>query len=145
MAEENYSATRQNDDISTYAHKLEKAEAEINWQLTANEIDRKIRAYNPWPIAQFTFTEGTQDKKQHRIRVWQASINETQSSEPAGTILSVDKAGIVVATAKGAICLEVLQLPNKKALPVQDILNGRSEWFTLGTNINGAFIKSDAS
>lgn len=145
LAEDNYSATKQDDDISTYAHKLDKAEAEINWQLTANEIDRKIRAYNPWPIAQFTFTEDAQVKKQHRIRVWQASINETQSTEPVGTILSVDKEGIVVSTAKGAVCLEVLQLPNKKALPVQDILNGRSDWFTLGTSINGTFIKSDAS
>lgn len=145
IAKENYSATKQNNNFATYAHKLDKTEAEINWQLTANEIDQKIRAYNPWPIAQFTFTEDTQHKKQHRIRIWQASIIKTNSTEPVGTIISVDKDGIVVTTSNGAICLEILQLPNKKALPVQDILNGRSEWFSLGGNINGAFIKSDAS
>lgn len=143
MAAEAHKATSQNDSLATYAHKLDKAEAEMNWQLTANELDRKIRAYIPWPVAQFTFTEDNQNKKQHRIRIWQASVKEKQGSEPAGTIISADKDGIVVATAKNAICLEVLQLPNKKALPVQDILNGRADWFTIGANINGAYINSE--
>lgn len=131
----------QNNNFATYAHKLDKAEAEINWQLTAIEIDRKIRAYIPWPVAQLTLTEDAEKNiekaKQHRIRIWQASVQEITTLETAGTILCADKNGIVVATKSGAICLEVLQLPNKKALPVQDILNSRGDWFTVGTNING--------
>jgi methionyl-tRNA formyltransferase len=137
MATNTHQAISQDNDFATYAHKLDKAEAELNWQLTANELDQKIRAYIPWPVTQFTFTEDNENKTQHRIRVWQASIEEVMTTEPAGTIISADKEGIVVSTAKAAICLEVLQLPNKKALSVQDILNGRSDWFKVGTKING--------
>jgi len=145
MTTETHKAVRQNDDLATYAHKLNKTEAEVNWQITASELDRKIRAYIPWPVAQFTFTEDTQNRKQHRIRVWQASIKEIETTKPAGTIISADRDGIVVATAENAICLEVLQLPNKKSLPVQDILNGRADWFKVGANINGAFINSEVN
>lgn len=143
MATGAHQATSQNDDIATYAHKLDKAEAEVNWQYTAKEIDKKIRAFIPWPVAQFTLTESTQHHTEHRIRIWQASVKEIQINEPAGTVISADKNGIVIATAQNAICLEVLQLPNKKALHVQDILNGRADWFTVGTNISGTIINSD--
>lgn len=145
MTTDTHTAVSQNNDLATYAHKLDKAEAEVNWQLTASELDRKIRAYIPWPVAQFTFTEDTQNNKQHRIRIWQASVKTIETTKPAGTIISADKDGIVVATAKNAICLEVLQLPNKKSLPVQDILNGRADWFKVGANINGAFINSEVN
>lgn len=141
MAKNEHQALKQNDGLATYAHKLDKAEAELDWQLTASELDRKIRAYIPWPVAQFTFTQG--DEKQHRIRVWQASVLNTETTEPAGTIISADKNGITVATAQGIICLEVLQLPNKKSLAVKDVLNGRADWFKVGTSINGAFINSE--
>ena len=94
-------------------------------------------------MAQFTFTENNEKKTQHRIRVWQASVNNKATSAPVGTILSADKTGIVVATAQGTICLEVLQLPNKKALNVQDILNGKAHWFEVGANINGAVINGE--
>jgi methionyl-tRNA formyltransferase len=144
MAQDNYNAnehrTSQDDNLATYAHKLDKTEAELNWQLSASELDRKIRAYIPWPVAQFTFTEGNTENKQHKVRVWQAStqnIDNIDSGKPTGSIISADKSGIVVATANGAICLEILQLPGKKALPVKDILNGRADWFKVGANING--------
>jgi methionyl-tRNA formyltransferase len=141
MAQDNYNAhehnTSQDDSLATYAHKLDKTEAELNWQLSACELDRKIRAYIPWPVAQFTFTESDNGNKQHKIRIWQASTIEITSNEAIGTILTADKKGIVVATQNGAICLEILQLPGKKALPVKDILNGRADWFKIGANING--------
>jgi methionyl-tRNA formyltransferase len=138
MATNEHKAIRQSNELATYAHKLDKAEAELDWQLTAAELDRKIRAYIPWPVAQFTFTEGGSEKtKQHRIRIWQASVQTITTTKAVGTIISADKNGIVVAAGTGAICLEVLQLPNKKSLPVQDILNGRADWFKVGANING--------
>ena len=141
MAQKNYNAnehnTTQNTSLATYAHKLDKTEAELNWQLSASELDRKIRAYIPWPVAQFTFTESNAVNKQHKIRIWQASALVIKSDKPIGTILSADKKGIVVLTNNGALCLEVLQLPGKKALPVKDILNGRADWFNVGANING--------
>lgn len=138
MAQVNYQASdhniTQNSELATYAHKLDKAEAELNWQLSADELHRKIRAYIPWPVSQFTFTES--DSKQHRLRVWQASVQEYQGSANPGTILKADKQGIEVATSEGAIRLEVIQLPGKKALAVKDIINGRSDWFVAGTSIN---------
>lgn len=138
IASTNHKAIKQDNNHATYAHKLNKAEAELDWQLAAVELDRKIRAYIPWPIAQFTFSET--EKKQHRIRVWQASIPNIKTNKPAGTIISADKNGIVVATTKDALCLEILQLPNKKALPAQDILNGRADWFKVGASINGLLL-----
>ncbi|ALO33293.1 methionyl-tRNA formyltransferase [Colwellia sp. MT41] len=142
MAQTNYQAREHNiaqdNTLATYAHKLDKAEAELNWQLSANELHRKIRAYIPWPVSQFTFTEleSESESKQHRLRVWQASVQEYQGSAAPGTIIKVDKQGIEVATGDGSLRLEIMQLPGKKALPVQDILNGRSDWFTVGSPIN---------
>ena len=63
MARGTYPREQQNNELATYATKLDKAEAELNWQLSADELDRKIRAYNPWPIAQFTFTEFVDKEK----------------------------------------------------------------------------------
>ena len=138
MAQESYQANEysivQDNALATYAHKLDKNEAELNWQLDADVLQRKVRAYNPWPVAQFTLVET--EEKQHRLRVWQASVQKTQDNQDAGTIISADKNGIVVATVNGALCLEVIQLPGKKALLVKDILNGRSDWFTVGSHIN---------
>jgi methionyl-tRNA formyltransferase len=145
MASGNHRAISQNNDQATYAHKLDKAESELIWHLTACELDRKIRAFIPWPVAQLTYTDGSQNEKQHKIRIWQASVKEIETTETPGTILSADKYGIIVATAKNALCLEILQLPNKKALPVKDILNGRSDWFKVGANINGAFINTEVN
>ncbi len=138
MAQSDYQASNHNiaqdNEQATYAHKLDKTEAELDWQLSASELDRKIRAYIPWPVSQFTFTES--EAKVHRIRVWQASVEEYLGNAALGTIINVDKQGIVVATAKSALRLEVIQLPGKKALPVKDILNGRSDWFAVGSPIN---------
>jgi methionyl-tRNA formyltransferase len=134
-----YPRVVQDESESTYAAKLDKAEAELNWGLTASVLDKKIRAYIPWPVAQFTFTD--EKNKEHRIRIWQASVVSDHEDEhalvAAGTIIASDKNGIVVATAHGALCLETLQLPNKKALPVKDILNGKAAWFKVGQHING--------
>jgi len=129
----------QEDKLATYAKKLDKKEAEIDWQLSADELDRKIRAFIPWPVSQFTLTELTKNNKniEHRIRVWQASVVETEGQHKAGVILSADKQGIVVATAEHALRLEMLQLPGKKPLAANDILNGKSQWFTLGSSITG--------
>lgn len=141
IAQGNYPREPQNSDLATYAHKLDKSEAELNWQLPANVLHRKIRAYIPWPVSQFTFTEiniNSGKTKEHRIRVLQASFNKESNNYTVGSIVRVDKSAIVVATSNGCLSLEVLQLPGKKALPVGDILNSRAEWFKVGGSINGA-------
>jgi len=136
MSNDTYTRTPQNNELSTYAKKLDKTEAELSWDSDANVLHRKIRAYIPWPVAQFTFTESASNKE-HRIRIWQASVVDTESTEVPGTIISADKSGIVVATRNNAVKLESIQIPGKKAMPVSDILNSRSDWFVVGQQITG--------
>ncbi|WP_286234189.1 methionyl-tRNA formyltransferase [Thalassotalea sediminis] len=137
MATGKYKATPQNDALATYAAKLDKSEAELNWQLTAQELARKVRAYNSWPVAQFTYHESAD--KQHRVRVWKAEAVPCKKQNP-GTIISADKSGILVATSDQGLMLQHIQLPGKKAMPVADILNARAAWFTAGNLINGTSV-----
>ena len=138
MAQGSHKAIPQDDELANYAHKLNKDEAELDWSLSADVLDRKIRAFQPWPFAQINFAEGD---KQHRIKVWKATPNsEKSTSAKPGTIVHVDKKGIEVATGEGTITFTSLQLPGKKALSVADLLNGRSDWFRVGQSINGTNI-----
>lgn len=117
---------KQDPQLASYAKKLSKSEALIDWSKDAVFIERCIRAFNPWPVSYFML----EDKA---IKVHQASLLDNQSDQPAGTIIAATKNGIQVATGEGIINLEVLQLAGKKALPVQDILNSRRELFAQGT------------
>ncbi len=135
MANDEHSPIRQDNDIATYAHKLTKDEAELNWEKPAIALQNKVCAYIPWPVSQFTFTDDKNTK--HRIRIWQAEVIDCNELNVPGTIINADKDGIVVATGKQALRLEIIQLPGKKALPVKDILNGRADWFQPGQMING--------
>jgi methionyl-tRNA formyltransferase len=100
----------------TYAAKLNKAEAQLDWTQSAAQLERAVRAYNPVPGA-YTSLNGT------IIKVWQASLSEEGQDEPA-TVLSVNKRGIQVACGQGALSLEVLQRPNGKALPANQFVQG---------------------
>lgn len=117
----------QSDSLASYAKKLSKEEAMIDWHLEATQIERNIRAFNPWPIAWFKH-------KEQSIKVWSAiADSKTETSQQPGTILLADKEGISVATGNGIITFTQLQLPGKKALRVADILNSKAEWFSTGT------------
>jgi methionyl-tRNA formyltransferase len=109
----------------TYAHKLTKEEAHLDWNLSAIKIVHKIRAYNPWPVA-FTTLNG------QVIRLWQAIVVEQRASEKPGTIIADRPAGIDVATGEGVVRITHLQLPSKKAQSATDVLNGHRELFQVG-------------
>lgn len=109
----------QDDSQATYAHKLNKAEARIDWHQSATEIDRMVRAFNPWPVA-FTEYHG-KPMKVHMTHTKEASV----SAEP-GWVINESAAGIEVATGKGVLVIERLQMPGKKALSAADFLNGHS-------------------
>jgi len=113
-------AEKQNDALATYAHKLEKSEAEIDWRQSATEIDCKIRAFNPWPVA-FTYYKG----KPLRLFMSRLETKQTSTEEP-GTVIAETPEGICVVTGDGVISFSRLQLPGKKAMAVGDFLNGRS-------------------
>ena len=123
------SPEKQDDSLASYAHKIDKTHAKINWQQGAAEIDRLIRAYNPWPVAHTTL----EDKV---IRVWRADIVSTKTKTVAGTILDVSNEGIVVKCAKDALCISELQLPGARRMSMRDILNGHPDLFQVGAVFN---------
>ena len=135
MAGNNHQAAPQDDALATYAKKLDKAEAELDWQLPASCLDQKIRAYQPWPVAQITVKEPGKAQS-HRVKILAASVSATGNSSAPGTIISADKQGIAVATSEGTLVIEQMQLPGKKPLPVADILNARADWFPVGSRIS---------
>ncbi|CAH6812721.1 10-formyltetrahydrofolate:L-methionyl-tRNA(fMet) N-formyltransferase [Vibrio chagasii] len=120
---------KQDDELANYAKKLSKEEARINWSDDAAHIERCVRAFNPWPMSHFEAAENS-------IKVWQSRVAEQTSDKAAGTILQADKTGIYVATGQGVLVLEQLQVPGKKAMSVQDILNSRASWFEVGTQLS---------
>ncbi|CDT98303.1 Methionyl-tRNA formyltransferase [Vibrio coralliirubri] len=122
-------AEKQDDELANYAKKLSKEEARIKWSDEAAHIERCVRAFNPWPMSHFEAADNS-------IKVWQSRVAEQTSDKPAGTILQADKTGIYVATGQGVLVLEQLQVPGKKAMSVQDILNSRASWFEVGTQLS---------
>ena len=101
---------------ATYAAKLAKIEAQIDWTHDAASIARAVRAYNPFPVATITLNSTP-------IKIWQASVRNDLAGNP-GTVLAVEKDGIVVACGQGALRLEILQRPNAKALPAAQFVQG---------------------
>ena len=120
---------KQDDSQSNYAEKLSKEEAQLDWSLPAIQLERNIRAFNPWPIAYFSTED--KDGNAQTLKVYQAEVLSHQD-KPAGTILSADKNGIQIATVDGVLNLLQLQPAGKKPMSAQDLLNGRAEWFTIG-------------
>ncbi|MGL5285291.1 MAG: methionyl-tRNA formyltransferase [Aeromonas sp.] len=120
------SAEVQDDALANYAQKLSKEEAHIDWTLDAAAIERCTRAFNPWPISWFDVAEQT-------IKVWSAQVIADNHDKAPGTLLKADRDGIDVATGNGVLRLLTLQPPGKKPMSVQDLLNSRRDWFTVGT------------
>lgn len=128
LSQHKLTAQVQDESLATYAHKLSKDEAKIDWNDDASHIERCIRAFNPWPVSFFQLNE-------MNVKVWQATSSTEPTDKPAGTILSADKHGIVVAATNGTVTLLSLQFPGKKAMAINDILNSRKALFTPGNQL----------
>ncbi|MCQ1993200.1 methionyl-tRNA formyltransferase [Pseudomonas sp. Eb3] len=113
----------QNDALATYAHKLNKDEARLDWRRPAVELERLIRAFNPWPVCHSTLDGES-------VKVLAANV-AAGKGEP-GEILSASKDGLVVACGDQALSLTRLQLPGGKALTFSDLFNSRREKFAAG-------------
>jgi methionyl-tRNA formyltransferase len=100
----------------TYAAKIRKEEAAIDWSRTAAEIDRQIRAFNPWPIAQ-TQWNGQQ------LRVWEAEPIDARAAQSPGKVLATSAAGIDVGTGAGVLRLTRVQAAGRKAVTAAEFLN----------------------
>ncbi|MDQ7049287.1 MAG: methionyl-tRNA formyltransferase [Enterobacterales bacterium] len=117
----------------TYAHKLEKAAAVIDWSMNARAIDQQIRAFNPWPVS-FSYVG------QERLRIWSASVIckqqlisdgiQVADLTPFGQIIRVDKAGLVVLCGDpDALLITELQVDGSRRMSVAEFLNAKSQWF----------------
>jgi len=115
----------QDDTLKTYARKITKEEALINWQRSAEELDREIRAFNPWPVA-FTLW------KDQKIRIWEARVLPELSLSVAGTIVQASQDGIDIATGKGTLRILKLQLPGGKPISAREFYNARFAELTSG-------------
>lgn len=120
-----FTPQKQNNDLATYAKKLSKQEAMIDWNNSAEQLERNIRAFNPWPVAWISI-EG------NNVKIWQASVLQESPQHTPGTVLKANKKGIQVATSDGILNIERLQLPGKKPAAAQDVINARQQWFTEG-------------
>ncbi|MEY2617521.1 MAG: hypothetical protein RL522_523 [Pseudomonadota bacterium] len=101
----------------TYAHKIEKSEAEVDWSLPAEVIERRLRAFDPFPGA-------SSPVQGEAVKLWRAERVASAAAAPAGTVLAADEAGVLVACGSGALRLTQLQRAGGKRLAAADFLRG---------------------
>ncbi|MNV49472.1 Methionyl-tRNA formyltransferase [compost metagenome] len=104
----------------TYAHKLDKAEARLDWSQDAAALARKVRAFNPWPVAEATLAG-------ERVRIHGAIAIESNDGKAPGTVIAASRDGIDIACGQGALRLRVVQREGGKAITAADYLNARRD------------------
>ncbi len=107
----------------TYAHKLDKAEAKLDFSRPASELERKVRAFDPWPVAEA-------DVAGERVRVWRAESRDarpgTRDAQPPGAIVAAGKHGIDIACGEGVLRILKLQRAGGRVIDAADYLNARA-------------------
>ncbi len=107
----------QNDDAATYAGLITKQDGRIDFSKSAEQIERQIRAFDPWPGAFCSYGKQT-------LKIWQAQVLEDDGGETPGKILAVSDEGIDIACGDGVLRAQQIQLPGKKRVAVKDFLRG---------------------
>ena len=110
----------QADEGATYARKLDKAEARLDWSRPAIELERKVRAFNPWPVAEAVLGG-------ERLRIHGAVAIDAATTATPGSVLAAGRDGIDVACGVGALRIRVLQREGGKAITAADFLNARRD------------------
>ena len=105
-------------DGVTYAHKLDKAEARLDWSQSAIALERKVRAFTPWPVAE-AMVNG------ERLRIHEARARSVEHTTSLGSVLAMSRDGLDIACADGALRLTVVQREGGRAMPIADYLNAR--------------------
>lgn len=119
----------QDESKVTLAHKLSKEEAKLNWTLSADQLERCVRAFNPWPVSYFIH-------KEQMFKIWCTfSKPENNQLMPIGTILKSDKTGLYINCNKGTLVITELQPQGKKRMKFQDFINAKPDFFQVGAII----------
>ncbi|MGP3397817.1 methionyl-tRNA formyltransferase [Coxiella burnetii] len=121
---------KQDEASATYASKIQKQEALINWRKSAVEIARQVRAFNPTPIA-FTYFEG------QPMRIWRATVVDEKTDFEPGVLVDADKKGISIAAGSGILRLHQLQLPGKRVCSAGDFINAHGDKLIPGKTVFG--------
>ena len=110
----------QDDTGAIYARKLKKEESLIDWRQPATEIDRLVRAFNPWPVAQTPCGDSM-------LRIWDAVPLQAETAPSlAGSVIAAGPAGIDVVTGQGLLRITRLQMPGKRVMDAADFLNAHA-------------------
>jgi len=116
---------KQDDRLATYAAKISKEEAKIDWQQSAEDIALQVRAFNPWPIA---YTSN--------FRIWEAAVLQEEVNTLPGVIVATCKEGVTVATGKYCLQIKKLQFPGGRVLSAADVLNSPRPELAIGQKID---------
>ncbi len=125
LADNQIQPIEQDHKLATYAKKINKEDGCIHWEHSAILIDQQIRAFNPWPIA-YTNVNGEQ------LKILQASVEHLNAEVAPGTIVRLDKKGMLVATGKEGLLIEKIQFPSAKVISIADWLNTGKNQLHLG-------------
>ena len=128
LVQQTVQAVQQDESQVTYAHKLSKAEARIDWQSSSEKIARMVRAFNAWPVA---FTEFAKKTKKgmgmQSLRIWQSQVVNISTQAEPGTVIAESAEGIDVATGEGGVLrLLEIQPQGKRRMKSVDFLNANS-------------------
>ncbi|VAW41195.1 Methionyl-tRNA formyltransferase [hydrothermal vent metagenome] len=106
----------------TYAHKLEKSEANISWDETAQQIDRKIRAFNPWPGVVASIAGDN-------YKLWQAQVVSIPSNVKDGEIVKADKNTLIIQCNNSQLQIDSIQKPGKNRMNIQQFMQAKTSWY----------------
>ena len=115
----NARADVQDNALATYAHKLGKEEARLDFARPAVALWQQIRAFNPFPVSWCLLLDG------ERLRVWHAEYDQQDHNTNPGTVMACDANGLRIACGSGSLLLTELQLPNRNRMQMRDIVNGQ--------------------
>ncbi len=109
----------QDEALATYAHKLSKADSRLDWSQDADVLARRVRAFNPWPVA-------CAELHGQSVKLWAASARPERGEAAPGEIFALTETGLQVACGSGSLVIREMQFPGGRRLPAAEIARGRS-------------------